>query len=125
MVVEETSVFCFFFFFFKSSSCVDEDDLGFLFVSSFVLGFGGRAEGNVHILELKKKNQPPRHYKKSTQDQKGKGREKITLKIIQHKNPGASYIIKYVLKNPQTIIHKFMNQLNILHLLGTRISLLC
>lgn len=45
----------FFFFFFKSFSCVDEDDLGFLFASSFVLGFGGRAEGNVHILELKKK----------------------------------------------------------------------
>lgn len=48
--------FSVFFFFFKSFSCVDEDDLGFLFVSSFVLGFGGRAEGNVHILEFKKKN---------------------------------------------------------------------
>lgn len=51
--------FLFFFvrfqFFFKSFSCVDKDDLGFLFVSSFVLlSFGGRAEGNVHILELKK-----------------------------------------------------------------------
>lgn len=109
------------FFFFKSFSCVDEDDLGFLFASSFVLGFGGRAEGNVHILELKLKKTSTL----KTQDQKGKGREKIILKIIQHKNPGASYIIKYVLKNPQTIIHKFMNQLNILHLLGTRISLLC
>ena len=48
-------VFRFFFFFFKSFSCVDEDDLGFLFASSFVLGFGGRAEGNVHF-RIKKKN---------------------------------------------------------------------
>lgn len=52
------------FFFFKSFSCVDKDDLGFLFVSSFVLGFGGRAEGNVHILELKK-IKTPRHFKKN------------------------------------------------------------
>lgn len=92
-------LFSVFVFFFKSFSCVDKDDLGFLFVSSFVLGFGGRAEENVHILELKK-IKTPRHLKKNQHDQKGKGREKIIFKVIQHKNPGASYIIKYVLKKP-------------------------
>lgn len=97
----------FFFFFFKSFSCVDEDDLGFLFVSSFVLGFGGRAEGNVHILEFKKKNKhlDIKKKKKKPQDQKGKGREKIIFKIIQHKNPGASYIIKYVLKKTHKLLY--------------------
>lgn len=101
-------------------SCVDEDNLGFSFVSSF--GFGGRAEENVHSLYFKNTST----FKKTNTRSKGKGREKIIFKIIKHKNPGAYYIIKYVFKkNPQTIIHTFMNQLNTLHLLGTRISLLC
>lgn len=104
-------MFFFFFFgsfsvlFFKSFSCVDEDDLGFLFVLLFVLDFGGRAEGNVHVLDLKNTSILK---KKPTRSKRKKGREKIIFKIIKHKNPGASYIIKYVLKNPQTIIHKFM-----------------
>lgn len=41
----------FFFFFLLPFSCVDEDNLGFSFVSSF--GFGGRAEENVHSLYFK------------------------------------------------------------------------
>lgn len=40
-----------FFFFLLPFSCVDEDNLGFSFVSSF--GFGGRAEENVHSLYFK------------------------------------------------------------------------
>lgn len=89
-----------FFFFLLPFSCVDEDNLGFSFVSSF--GFGGRAEENVHSLYFKNTST----FKKKTNTRsKGKGREKIIFKIIKHKNPGAYYIIKYVFKKTHKLLY--------------------
>lgn len=83
-------------------SCVDEDNLGFSFVSSF--GFGGRAEENVHSLYFKNTST----FKKTNTRSKGKGREKIIFKIIKHKNPGAYYIIKYVFKKKPTNYYTYV-----------------
>lgn len=83
-------------------SCVDEDNLGFSFVSSF--GFGGRAEENVHSLYFKN----TLTFKKTNTRSKGKGREKIIFKIIKHKNPGAYYIIKYVFKKKPTNYYTYV-----------------